>query len=81
MKPCRKLHNHPHRQMAAGQAAANRPAEMPVHRYTHPIRTVRPYQRATTEELLSSLLDALSRQSEQIGELLRRMDRDNLDTK
>lgn len=80
MKPCRKLHNYPRRQPPAGQAAS-RPAETPVHRYTHPIRTVRPYQRATTEELLSSVLEAISRQTDQISELLRRMDRDNLDTK
>ena len=81
MKPCRKLHHHPRRQPPAGHTAANRLAETPVHRYIHPIRTVRPYQCTTTEDLLSSVLEAVSRQSDQIGELLRRMDRDNLDTK
>ena len=81
MKPSRNKNQHPPRPPPARQTAANRLAETPVHRYIHPIRTVRPYQCTTTEDLLSSVLEAVSRQSDQIGELLRRMDRDNLDTK
>jgi len=81
MKSRRMQNNCPRRQTAASQSPAGRPAETPVHRYVHPIRIARPYRRDITEELLSSVLEALSRQSDQIEELLRRTDRDNLDTK
>ena len=73
MKPCRNPNMQPRRQTAAGQNAgqsAQAPVgPIPVHRYTHPIRTVR------TEELLSGILETLSRQSDQLDELLRRTDR------
>ena len=52
-----------------------------VHRYVHPIRTARPAARPTTEELLSDMLETLDRHSEQLEEVLRRLERDNLETK
>jgi len=73
MKPCRKQ-NH---------TAAQRHAAMPeasVRRYVHPIRTARSPARSPTEEMLSYVLEALSRQSEQLEEVLRRLDSDNSDT-
>ena len=47
-------------------------AAAPVHRYTPPIRTARPAQRSAMEETLSYILETLSRQSDQLDELLRR---------
>lgn len=75
MKPCRNPNRQPRRQTAAGQSAQAPVGPIPVHRYTHPIRTVRPAQRSSTEELLSGILETLSRQSDQLDELLRRTDR------
>ena len=58
-----------------------RPAsQTPVHRYIHPIRTARPVQRSGVEELLADVLEALSRQSVQLDEVLRRLEGDNSDT-
>lgn len=70
MKPCRKQNQ-------------QRPAAMPeasVRRYVHPIRTTKPASRSSTEEMLSYVLEALSRQSEQLDEVLRRLDGDNSET-
>lgn len=74
MKPCRKQ-NQP--------AAVQHPAAMPeanVRRYVHPIRTAKPPARSPAEEMLSYVLEALTRQSEQLDEILRRLDGDNSDT-
>ena len=81
MKPCRKQNQ----TFAARTASAQqqRPAAVPettVRRYVHPIRTVRSPARTPVEETLSYVLEALSRQSEQLDEVLRRLDGDNLDT-
>ena len=83
MKPCRKQNTPAHRQPASGSSGPAAPAALdtPVHRYTHPIRTARPAQRSTTEELLSYILETLSRHSELLEELLRRGEGDNSDTK
>ena len=80
MKPCRKQN-----QTFAARTVSvqQRPAAVPettVRRYVHPIRTVRPPARTPVEETLSYVLEALSRQSEQLDEVLRRLDGDNLDT-
>ena len=69
MKPCRNQNMPPHRPpvsgQSGGQSAPTPMAAAPVHRYTHPIRTVRPAQRSSTEETLSYILETLSRQSDQ----------------
>ena len=65
-------------------AAVQRPANLPetnVRRYAHPIRTAKPPARSPTEETLAYILETLSRQSEQLDEVLRRLERDNFDTK
>ena len=49
-------------------------------RYVHPIRTARPAARPAAEDMLSDILELLSRQSEQLEEVLRRLERDNSDT-
>lgn len=81
MKPCRNPNMPPRRQTAAGQSGGQSApppvGPTPVHRYTHPIRTARPAQRSSTEELLSYILETLSRQSDQLDELLRRTDGDD----
>ncbi len=74
MKPCRKQ-NH----TAAAQPHAAMP-EASVRRYVHPIRTAKSPARSPTEEMLSYVLEALARQSEQLDEVLRRLDSDNSDT-
>jgi len=74
MKPCRKQN-----QTAAGQHHAAMP-EASVRRYVHPIRTSKHPAHSPTEEMLSYVLEALSRQSEQLEEVLRRLDSDNSDT-
>lgn len=79
MKPCRKQNPPATRQSgSSGNSAAA--LDTPVRRYTHPIRTTRPAQRSSTEELLSYVLETLSRQSEMLEELLRRGEGDNSDT-
>lgn len=78
MKPCRKQN-----QNSTAQTPPARPAAMQdtgVRRYAHPIRTVKPPARTPTEEMLSYVLEALSRQSEQLDEVLRRLECDNSDT-
>lgn len=75
MKPCRKQ-----RQTTAAppiRRSADPPAAN-VRRYAHPIRTAK--SPAPAEEMLASVLEALSRQSEQLDEVLRRLDGDNSDT-
>ena len=78
MKPWRNQNmNMPSRRQAesghsSGPSGSAPLAATPVHRYSHPIRTARPPQRISTEELLSYILETLSRQSEQLEELLRR---------
>ncbi len=76
MKPCRKQNQ------TAGQAVQRSAAipETTVRRYVHPIRTVKPPVRSATEETLSYVLEALTRQSEQLDEVLRRLDGDNSET-
>ena len=49
--------------------------------FRSPIRTARPAQRSSAEEMLSYILETLSRQSEQLEELMRRTERDNSDTR
>ena len=87
MKPCHKPKASTRRPPRLSQTAA-RPApsgcalsQPPVHRYVHPIRTARPAQRSSAEEMLSYILETLSRQSEQLEELMRRTERDNSDTR
>ena len=84
MKPCRKQNYHPRRTAAPDErapSAASGPTQAVLHRYVHPIRTVRPAPRPPMEELLAGVLDTLSRQSQQLDEVLRRLERDNSDTK
>ncbi len=92
MKPCHKQNpslrrpSEPSCAAAAPGAAARtaapgpKPPEAAVHRYVHPIRTARTAARPSMEELLGDVLEALSRQSEQLEEVLRRLERDNSDT-
>lgn len=80
MKPCRKQNPPAPRQPGSSGNSAAAALDTPVRRYTHPIRTTRPTQRSTTEELLSYVLETLSRQSEMLEELLRRGEGDNSDT-
>ena len=84
MKPCRKQNT-----SAGTPAVPARPAavqrstplqETAVRRYVHPIRTAKPPARDPVEETLSYILEALMRHSEQLDELLRRLDGDNSDT-
>lgn len=87
MKPCRKQNQKtgspgsvPGRPVPV---SAPRPAVIPessVRRYVHPIRTAKPPVHTPAEETLSYILEALSRQSEQLDEVLRRLDGDNSDT-
>ena len=80
MKPCRKQ-NHPSRAASAQRTPPLRTVPQPaVHHYVHPIRTFRPAARSQTEELLADILETLSRHSEQLEEVLRRLERDNSDT-
>lgn len=75
MKPCRKQ-----RQTAAA-SPVRRSAPVPVtnvRRYAHPIRTAK--SSVPAEETLAGILETLSRQSEQLDEVLRRLDGDNSDT-
>lgn len=82
MKPCRKQ-NQGLRQPPGPvhQTAAPSASDPPrVHRYVHPIRTARPASRSPEEELLTGVLEALSRQSDKLDEVLRRLGCDNSDT-
>lgn len=83
MKPCRKQNIPARRSAPPAQPAppAVQTPETPVHRYVHPIRTARPAQRSSAEEMLSYIPETLSRQSEQLEELMRRTERDNSDTR
>ena len=81
MKPCRKQ-NQP-AVLSAASRTVQRTAAVPetnVRRYIHPIRTVKPPARTPAEEMLSYVLEALSHQSEQLDEILQRLDGDNSDT-
>lgn len=80
MKPCRKQHQPTRRQSSDGGRSIPGPPPA-LHRYVHPIRTVRPAARSFQEEALAGILEALSRQAEQLEEVLRRLERDNSDTK
>ena len=82
MKPCHKQ-NYLTRTAAVQRTSqpSRTFSQTPVHRYVHPIRTARPVTRNQTEELLAGILESLSRQSEQLEEVLRRLGRDNFDTK
>lgn len=79
MKSCRRQ-NKP-RQTASRQQAPRERA-VPVHRYSHPIHAKPPVrQDASAGEVLESVLQALSRQSDLLEELLRRTGGDIPDTK
>lgn len=54
------------------------PAPAVIHRYVHPIRTSRPAPPTPAEDLLAEVLETLTRQSEKLDEVLRRLERDNL---
>ena len=79
MKSCRKQHQPPRRAAQAPDGVQSLPAAL--HRYVHPIRTGRPAARSPLEEVLSNILETLSRQSEQLDEVLRRMESGDGDTK
>lgn len=81
MKSCRKQHQPTRRQTPDSGRTVSGPPPAAIHRYVHPIRTVRPPVRSAQEELLAGILEALSRQSGQLEEVLRRLERDNSDTK
>lgn len=83
MKPCRKQKQPTRRPAQQPDSARSVPGPPPaaLHRYVHPIRTVRPAARSPLEEALSDILEMLSCQSEQLEEVLRRLERDNSDTK
>lgn len=86
MKSCRKPKASTRRPpRPSGTAARPAPSghaasQPPVHRYVHPIRAARPMPRSSVEDLLADVLEALSRQSEQLEKVLRRLDGDNSDT-
>lgn len=82
MKPCRKSNQSPRRPAAAQSQPAERtpPQDAALHRYAHPIRTARPMAQPPVEEILAGILEQLSRQSEQLEKVLRRLEGDNLDT-
>lgn len=75
MKPCRKQNMPPRRPAGQSSGQSVPLSAAPVHRYAHPIPTARPAQRSSTEETLSCILETLSRQSDQLDELLRRTER------
>ena len=82
MKPCRKQNQTKRRPVQPPEVARSVSGPPPaLHRYVHPIRTARPAARSPLEEVLSDILETLSRQSEQLEEVLRRLERDNSDTK
>ena len=81
MKSCRKQHQSTRRQSPDSGRSVPGPPPAALHRYVHPIRTARPAARSPLEEVLSDILETLSRQSEQLEEVLRRLERDNSDTK
>ena len=68
MKPCRNMSM---QRRPAGTGGAPLP-EPSVNRYSHPIRVKGAVHPDSTEELLSYILETLSRQDEQLAELLRR---------
>ena len=78
MKPCRKPNQPPRRPEPPpdGPAAPAGPPPAALHRYVRPIRTSRPLPRPTAEEMLGDVLETLSRQSDQLNEVLRRLERD-----
>ncbi len=81
MKSCHK--HRASRQAANRQSARTAPQavqRIPVHRYSHPIPAA-PDQESTTDQLLSGILESLSRQSLLLEELLRRTGGDGVDTK
>ena len=84
MKPCRNQNPSAGTpEVPARPTAVQRSAplqETAVRRYVHPIRTAKPPARDPMEETLSYILEALTRHSEQLDEVLRRLDGDNLDT-
>ena len=83
MKSCRKQHQPPRRAAQAPDNIQSPPSPPPaaLHRYVHPIRTIRPAARSPLEEVLSGILETLSRQSEQLDEVLRRIEGGDGDTK
>lgn len=82
MKSCRKHNSQAAARPSAPASRTTQAVNVPVHRYSHPIRSKSPASRASsTEELLAGILESLSRQSELLEELLRRTGGDNSDTK
>lgn len=81
MKSCRrqsKTRPAASRQSTSGE----RTVSVPVHRYSHPIHTKPTLQQGSSaEELLAGILQALSRQSDLLEDLLRRVGGDIPDTK
>ena len=77
MKPCQKQYR-PQPDSRAVQRAPSGPPPAVLRRYVHPIRTTS--SRPPAEELLSEVLTALQRQSEQLEEVLRRLECDKSDT-
>lgn len=55
--------------------------KVPVHRYSHPIRTKAAVYANSTDELLAGVLETLSHHSDLLEELLRRTGGDSSDTK
>ena len=84
MKSCRRQNKrNPSRHPGSNpDQPASAIQHVPVRRYSHPIRIKSPNRSvATPEELLTSILESLSRQSELLQELLRRTSGDSSDTK
>ena len=82
MRSCRKHNSRTAAKQSVPASRTSGIANVPVHRYSHPIRCKSPASRAASaEELLAGILEALSRQSELLEELLRRTGGDISDTK
>lgn len=82
MKPYRKQ-NRPRRPDFQPDVRAVPSVSSPpvaVHRYVHPIRTGRPAPYTPAEDLLNEVLEALTRQSEKLDEVLRCLERENTGT-
>ena len=68
MKPCRNMSM----QRRAAGTGETPFSQTNVNRYSHPIRVKGASRPSSTEELLAYILETLSRQDEQLEELLRR---------
>ena len=79
MRSCRKQYQSRTSQVSSAVRKAAAP-QTSVHRYVHPIRTTPPPARSPTEETLFYVLEALTRQTEQLDRILHLLEGDNLDT-